>query len=94
MKRGGFVESRRGAEGGYLLARVPELITVGEVLRFIESSREAGTRGGHRHVESPFTGLWRQVDDAVSRILDHTTFAQLVRDWTDRQNRYVHDWTI
>jgi len=94
LKQGGFVESRRGAEGGYLLARVPELITVGEVLRFIESSREAGPRGGHRHVESPFTGLWRQVDDAVSRILDHTTFAQLVRDWTDRQNRYVHDWTI
>jgi Rrf2 family transcriptional regulator, cysteine metabolism repressor len=94
LKQGGFVESRRGAEGGYLLARVPELITVGEVLRFIESSREAGTRGGHRHVESPFTGLWRQVDDAVSRILDHTTFAQLARDWTDRQNRYVHDWTI
>ena len=94
LKQGGFVESRRGAEGGYLLARLPELITVGEVLRFIESSREAGSRGGHRRVETPFTGLWRQVDNAVSGILDHTTFAQLVRDWADRQSRYVDDWTI
>src|SRR6185503_511214 len=36
LKQGGFVESRRGAEGGYLLARAPETITVGEVLRFVE----------------------------------------------------------
>jgi hypothetical protein len=34
------------------------------------------------------------VDDAISGVLDHTTFAQLVRDWTDRQNRNVYDWTI
>jgi Rrf2 family protein len=94
LKHGGFVESRRGADGGYLLARVPELITVGEVLRFIERSHQAGSRGGHRHVETPFTGVWRQVDDAISGILDHTTFAEVVRKWTERQERYVPDWTI
>jgi Rrf2 family protein len=36
LKQGGFVESRRGADGGYLLARQPEFLTVGEVLRFVE----------------------------------------------------------
>src|SRR5580692_7619960 len=39
LKQGGFVESRRGAEGGYLLARLPEAITVGEVLRFVEGAK-------------------------------------------------------
>ena len=38
LKQGGFVESRRGAEGGYLLARGAESITVGEVLRFVEGA--------------------------------------------------------
>jgi len=33
LKQAGFVESRRGAEGGYLLARRPESLTLGEVLR-------------------------------------------------------------
>ena len=33
LKQGGFVESRRGAEGGYLLARRAEAIAVGDVLR-------------------------------------------------------------
>jgi Rrf2 family protein len=94
LKRGGFVESRRGIEGGYLLARLPDLIMIGEVLRFIESSHQAGSRGGHRHVETPFTGLWRQVDDAISGILDHTTFAEVVRKWSEPQEQYTSDWTI
>ena len=38
LKQGGFVESRRGAEGGYLLARPAEAITVGEVLRYMEGN--------------------------------------------------------
>jgi len=31
LKQGGFVQSRRGAEGGYLLARGPEAILVGDM---------------------------------------------------------------
>src|SRR5690348_18480065 len=46
LKQGGFVESRRGAEGGYLLSRPPDSITVGEVLRFVDgaSSTKASQR--------------------------------------------------
>ena len=33
LKGGGFVQSRRGAEGGYLLARPADKLTVGEVMR-------------------------------------------------------------
>src|SRR5437870_10820520 len=40
LKQGGFVESRRGAEGGYRLARAPENITVGQVLQFIENTKK------------------------------------------------------
>ena len=36
LKQAGFVESRRGNEGGYLLARAPERLTVGEIVRFVE----------------------------------------------------------
>ena len=39
LKHGGFVESRRGVDGGYMLARAPESITVGEVLRYVEGAR-------------------------------------------------------
>jgi Rrf2 family transcriptional regulator, cysteine metabolism repressor len=93
LKQGGFVESRRGAEGGYLLARRPEAITVGDVLRFIEGS-QAKTSRGRRKAETPFAEMWTRVDASISAIIDHTNFAELVRTWAERQARYVPNWEI
>ncbi len=92
LKQGGFVESRRGAEGGYMLARSPAAITVGEVLRFVEGS-ETRSRG-KRRTETPFTEMWRNVDESISGIVDHTNFAELARNWAERQNQYVPNWEI
>ncbi len=93
LKQGGFVEYRRGAEGGYLLARPADSITVGEVLRFVEGPpAPARKRSGNR--ESPFTETWQQVDHAVSGILDHTTFGDLLRRWAEKQQKYVLNWEI
>ncbi len=92
LKQGGFVESRRGAEGGYLLARPPESITVGEVLSYIEGPRSA--KGRRRREEGPFSVVWSRVDEAISDVVDHTTFAELVRNWRDRQSRYIPNWEI
>jgi len=93
LKQGGFVESRRGAEGGYLLARPPESITVGEVLRFVEGPRHPKGRQ-RRKTETPFTAMWERVDRAVSDIVDRTTFADLLRSWAEKQNKYVLNWEI
>lgn len=92
LKQGGFVESRRGAEGGYLLARSPDAITVGEVLRFVNGSRSA--KPDNKRVASPFAELWRQVDEAISHVVDHTTFAELARNWQEKQSLYVPNWDI
>jgi Rrf2 family protein len=93
LKQGGFVESRRGAEGGYLLARRPDSITVGDVLRFVEGRQEERSKL-RRQAGSPLSDLWQRVDDAVSSVLDSATFAQLVREWTERHNRFVPNWEI
>jgi len=91
LKQGGFVESRRGAEGGYLLARPPDSITVGEVLRFVEGKSGKPSKQSQG---SPFSEMWRQVDNSVSAIIDRTTFAELARNWRDRQAAYVPNWDI
>jgi Rrf2 family protein len=93
LKQGGFVESRRGAEGGYLLARPAESITVGEVLRFVEGPAQGKGRN-RKQAETPFSVMWQDVDRAISGIVDRTTFADLLRGWTERQNRYVLNWEI
>jgi Rrf2 family transcriptional regulator, cysteine metabolism repressor len=93
LKQGGFVESRRGAEGGYLLARAADSLTVGEVLRFVEGPQTSKGRP-RRKADTPFSGMWQRVDHAVSGIIDKTTFADLAREWSDRQQRHVHTWEI
>lgn len=93
LKQGGFVESRRGAEGGYLLARGAESITVGEVLRFVEGPQQ-GKHRPRRKGDTPFGDMWLQVDQAISGIVDKTTFADLRQNWTEKQNRYVLNWEI
>lgn len=89
LKQGGFVESRRGAEGGYRLSKPADQITVGEVLSYMEDAKKNKRAAG-----SPFGGMWKRVDGAVSAIVDHTTFAELVRDWKQSQTRYVANWDI
>src|SRR5215470_5666685 len=83
LKQGAFVESRRGAEGGYLLARSAAELTVGEVLRFIEGPHDRKSKR-RKSVDSPFGGMWEQVDSAVSDIIDKTSFADLQRTWAEK----------
>ena len=91
LKQGGFVESHRGVDGGYHLARLPEAITVGEVLRFIDGSLRK-QKGPKR--ETPFSELWRNVDKSVTGIVDGVNFAAVVRSWAEKQTTYTHNWDI
>jgi len=50
--------------------------------------------GSSREAETPFTETWRKVDEAVSEVLDHTTFADLLREWNEKQLQGVRNWEI
>ena len=89
LKQGGFVESRRGAEGGYRLAKPADQLTVGQVLRYVEQPKKS--MGDAR---DPFGELWKRVDGAVDSLLDAATFAELARRWKESQSRYVPNWEI
>src|SRR5271166_2060745 len=71
LKQAGFVESRRGAEGGYLLARAADAISVGDVLRHVEAKKQAKNKADSG---DPFADMWKAVDGAVSAVVDRTTF--------------------
>ncbi len=86
LRHGGFVESRRGRDGGYMLARQPEDLTVGEIIRHVQGPVDVvnhgganGQRGGRVRGDYAFGQMWEQMRSAVSGIYDGTTFADLVR---------------
>lgn len=85
LKRGGFVNSKRGKEGGYFLAKSPAEIRVGDVVRFMDGFSEpiaclAEDYQNCRHIHScVFRGIWQDVAKATSSIIDGVTFEALVR---------------
>jgi Rrf2 family protein len=93
LKQGGFVESRRGADGGYLLARPPREIAVGEILRFVENGRH-GRAQSKRRPDSPYQEMWARVEAAVSGVLDQCTLADVAQSWQEKKSRYVPNWDI
>lgn len=101
LKHGGFVESRRGAEGGYLLVRPPRGLTVGEVIRFVEGPiGPVGCVTGDPKEHCPlhgncvFLGMWEKVRGAVSEVYDGTTLQDLVEEDRRRRRRYVPTYAI
>ncbi|HEX4165268.1 MAG TPA: Rrf2 family transcriptional regulator [Bryobacteraceae bacterium] len=90
LKQSGFVDSRRGAEGGYLLARSPDTITVGDVLRAVENFRTSGRYNN----DNPFGEIWNRVDGAMSDVLDKTSFGEIARNWQKKHTEYVPNWEI
>jgi Rrf2 family protein len=91
LKKLSFLESRRGAEGGYMLAKPADSITVGQVLRGVE-----GGRTGRATLEEPgpLEEFWQRVDSSIAAVIDKTTFAELAREWRERQARFVPSWDI
>ena len=87
LKKGGFVESRRGAKGGYRLRQAPSALTVGEVMRFVDGP-DAPVKcidlGGEMNCplrgRCAFRGMWQRARDAVADIYDNTTFADLIAE--------------
>ena len=85
LKRGAFVDSRRGKAGGYVLTRPPEKICLGEVVRFMDGPTEpiACVRDYYQGCcdleDCVLRGVWKEVDEAVSAIIDRVTFDDLVR---------------
>jgi Rrf2 family transcriptional regulator, cysteine metabolism repressor len=87
LKRAGFVQSMRGSEGGYLIARQPDKVMVGEIVEFIDGPLVPVTCMTERAFRDcallgncVFIGMWRRAAKAVSDVYDLTSFQDLVND--------------
>jgi len=92
LKHGGIVNSQRGAEGGYWLARPPDQVTVAEVMRVIEGPL-ASVRE-QRPEDLSYTGsaerlrdVWVALRANMRDVLENTTLADVVADDLPREVR-------
>ncbi len=89
LRMGGFIESGRGANGGYKLASAPEKIIVGEVLsalggKLFKSSFCADYSGDQQlcthSIDCSVRSLWRAVQSAVDNVVDKISLRELMLD--------------
>ena len=87
LKDAGYVTSRRGPSGGHALARPPEEITVGDIVRVLEEkaaitdcSENTDTLCGvcNRAGECLSQWVWIEAGKAMFDRLDQITFAMLL----------------
>ena len=86
LKRENLVVSTRGAQGGYMLSRRPEEITVGDVLRALEGGLnlvdcllEEDTCG--KTCACPSRIVWMKIRDGLNRVVDGITLQDMVNDY-------------
>ncbi|HEY7950324.1 MAG TPA: Rrf2 family transcriptional regulator [Solirubrobacterales bacterium] len=83
LKHAGIVRARRGAKGGYWLARPAEEVTIADVVRAVEGPiahvqsappESIEYRGNAAHLQE----VWIAVRASLRTVLEHVTLADLV----------------
>jgi len=85
LRKGNVVSSVRGPHGGYVLARDPAEITIGEIVRLIEPTlytsscfSNDGSVDNCRIGDTCIGGaIWKQLSEHVDNFLDSITLADL-----------------
>ena len=85
LRQGGFVDSQRGKIGGFYLSRPPALVTVGDVIRFmdgpispVDCRKERPGQICPLRGDCVFRGLWDAAQLALERVYDARTLGDLV----------------
>jgi Rrf2 family protein len=85
LRHAGLVQSQRGAEGGYWLARPAAEITMADVIRAVEGPL-ANVRGirpeavEYRGPAEPLRQVWVAVRASLRGVLESVTLADVARD--------------
>lgn len=85
LKQGGFVESRRGVQGGYTLAKKPSEISAASIIEFIDGPI-APVRCLFKPADETcqlfgqcvFIGLWERARAALANVYENTTIQDLL----------------
>ncbi len=87
LRRAGLVKSVRGAQGGYMLARDPAEIKVGEIIRVLEgpiAPLECVSEEEPSVCEQSdccmTRSVWEKVRDSIVDVLDSISLADMCRD--------------
>jgi Rrf2 family protein len=88
LKAQGIARSVRGKEGGYLLARPPAEITLGDVLRALHGTVFDTPALSDSDCPPELRRAWQRLQRAVQSSADGITFQQLMDESSEKEKMY------
>lgn len=85
LRHSGLVQSRRGAEGGYWLSRLPREVSIADIIRTVEGPL-ASVRGelperlDYQGSAQPLARVWIALRSNIRDVLERVTLADIVAD--------------
>lgn len=87
LRKADIIKSVRGAQGGYVLSRPPEEITVAEVINVLEGPIEISQcldEDSCSNIDNCATRLlWARIKESIDSVLKSTTLKDIVNDYNN-----------
>lgn len=86
LRKGGLVNSIKGAQGGYVLADKPANITVGRILRVLEGdlsiTSDDSAAAGNTQIEYCLKNtVWDRLNASINQVADSITLEDLISEY-------------
>jgi len=101
LRKAGLVKSTRGAQGGYILAREPDEIKVGDIIRVLEGPIapvdcvcEEEPEKCARAETCVTRGIWEKLRDSISSVLDAISLADMVKEAEELKSKETNMFYI
>jgi Rrf2 family protein len=88
LKAQGIVRSVRGKEGGYLLARAPSEVSMGDVLRAVHGSVFDTPALSDPTCPAELKRAWQTLRQSAEEAADAVTFQQLLDEGAEKEKMY------
>jgi Rrf2 family cysteine metabolism transcriptional repressor len=88
LKAQGIAKSVRGKEGGYLLARAPSEISLGDVLRAVHGQLFDAPALSDANCPVELRRAWKKLQSAMDVAADRITFQSLLDEGAEREKMY------
>jgi Rrf2 family protein len=88
LKAQHLVKSVRGKEGGYLLAKPPAEITLGDVLRCVHGQVFDSPALSDPHCPPELRNAWKTLQTTLDETADAITFQQLLDQGAEKEKMY------
>ena len=85
LRKGGIITSKKGAQGGYFLARTAADITVGEILNILEGDLKIVSPSEERNDIECFMqkNIWNNINRQIETYFNSITLEELVKDYIE-----------